>query len=303
MKNLDFILLKEKFFKATREFFYKNNFHEVIPHLLSKAIPSEPSIYPFKTSWELPDKKIKFYLPASPERYMKKILSEGMGNCFSIGYCFRNLEGQGPLHNPEFMMLEWYRINEDFNIIIKDLKDYIVYVSNIINDKIIFPNDWPILSLENLFEKYTGLDYQKSITDEEYFFKQLRLKGYNTDKALWIDMFSQLLVNEVENKFTNDPFFLIDFPARQSPLCAVNKDKPYLADRFEFYYKKIEMANGNNENLDFESMRKVNDDTEFLTYIKKMKQSGNTYSGVGFGLDRLLMVLADNAEIEKTIST
>jgi len=299
MNNLNFLYTKEKFYRATREFFYKKNFHEIIPHLLSKDIPTEPSIHPFKTYWELPNNKIEFCLPASPERYMKKIISEGIGNCFSIGYCFRNLEGSGPFHNPEFMMLEWYRVNEDYKSIIKDLKEYVLYVSNIVNDKITYPNNWPILSLENLFEKYTGLNYQKSITDEKYFFGQLKLKNYNTDNSSWLDMFSQVLVNEVENNFTDEPFFLVDFPARQSPLCAVNKDKPYLADRFEFYFKKIEMANGNNENLDFENMKKVNSDTEFLTYIKKMQESGNTYSGVGFGLDRLLMVLAENTEIEK----
>lgn len=300
MNNLNFIYTKEKFYQATRDFFYKKNFHEIIPHLLSKNIPTEPSIYPFKTYWELPNNKIEFCLPTSPERYMKKVISEGMGNCFSIGYCFRNLEGSGSLHNPEFMMLEWYKKNADYKSIIKDLKEYVLYVSEIVNSKIKYPNDWPVLSLENLFEKYTGLNYQKSITDEKYFFEQLKLKNYNTDNSSWLDMFSQILVNEVENNFTDEPFFLIDFPARQSPLCAVNKDKPYLAERFEFYFKKIEMANGNNENLDFENMKKVNGDTEFLTYIKKMKESGNTYSGVGFGLDRLLMVLAGNTEIEKT---
>lgn len=300
MKDLDFILFKETFFKNTRQFFYEKNFHEIIPHLLSNNLPTEPGIFPFKTYWELPNNKIEFFLPASPERYMKKVLSEGMGNCFSIGYCFRNLEGAGSLHNPEFMMLEWYRINENYTSIIKDLKEYIIYISNILNDKITFPSDWPILSLENLYEKYTGLNYQKSITDEKYFFEQLKLKGYNTKNSTWLDMFSQVLVNEVENNFSDKPFFLIDFPARQSPLCEVNAKKPYLAERFEFYWKGIEMANGMNENLDYENMEKTNTDKEFLTYVKKMSESGNTYSGVGLGIDRLLMVLAENTEIEKT---
>lgn len=300
MNTLDFLHTKEKFYRATREFFYKQNFREIIPHLLSPAIPTEPGISPFKTSWNLPSKSTEFYLPASPERYMKKVLAEGMDDCFSIGYCFRNLEGQGPLHNPEFMMLEWYRKNKDYQEIIKDLKEYVIYVSREVNKKIIFPSEWPILSLENLFEKYTGLNYQKSILDEEYFFSELNKKNYNTKNASWLDMFSQILVQEVEVNFGDEPFFLIDFPARQSPLCKVNNEKKYLADRFEFYLNGIEMANGNNENLDFENMKKVNSDEEFLGYVQKMHELGNIYSGVGFGIDRLLMILSENTEIEKS---
>lgn len=287
MNNLNFYFVREKIIKSIREFFYKQNFHEVISPILNSAVPIEPNLYPFTTEWKTKENKQKFFLPMSPERSLKIKLSEGIGNCFSIGHCFRNLENSGSLHNPEFLMLEWYRENAKYKKIMEDTEILLQFIKEKLNSKIIFPNKWPVFSIDDLFKKYISMDIDETISCGEY---------------------DKLFVNEIESRLPNSPLFLIDFPSRISPLCQPKKDKPYLAERFEFYINKIEMGNGNTENLDYQTIKnnfenekakrkkqKLLDqpiDYEFLNALKIMKGTGKSYAGIGVGIDRLTMLFS-----------
>lgn len=314
--DLDFLLAREKIIKLTRDFFYSQKFHEVIPEILNDSIPLEPNLYSFSCFWNLPSKKTELFLPASPERYIKKMLALGLSNCFAIGHCFRNLEGSGSLHNPEFLMLEWYRENSGYEDIIEDIKRYLIYLVKKLNldFSINSINDWKIISLEDEFNKI-GIDYKKIIEDENELFKIAKIKGYDINKATWRELFDQIFVNEIESNFSSEPFFLVDFPAKTSPLCSVSPDKPYLARRFEFYLKKVEIANGNDENTKFLQIKSAFEkeiqwreekglksqpiDTVFLESIKKMALSGKKYAGVGLGIERLTMLLVGKDKIKE----
>jgi hypothetical protein len=130
MKNtLQHIILRDELMKATRAFFAERKFCEVIPPILNIAIPNEPNLYPFATSWVTNDAEETRYLPTSPERSLKIALSAGLGDCYAIGHCFRNLEGSGSLHSPEFRMLEWYRVNSSYQEIMKEIQEYIAFVN------------------------------------------------------------------------------------------------------------------------------------------------------------------------------
>ena len=128
-KQLQQIILRDELMKATRAFFAERKFTEITPSILNDAVPNEPNIYPFITSWDRGLKKEIKYLPTSPERSLKIALGMGLGDCYAIGHSFRNLEGSGSLHSPEFLMLEWYRVQSSYQKIMKEVQEYVVFIS------------------------------------------------------------------------------------------------------------------------------------------------------------------------------
>jgi elongation factor P--(R)-beta-lysine ligase len=326
MFNLQPTFIREEVIKTMRQFFYMQQFHEVIPMNLNNAIPLEPNIYTFSTEWNTRTAAKKLFLGTSPERNMKNMLAKGMGNCFAIGKCFRNLEGSGSKHIPEFLMLEWYRENEDYFALMSDIQSMILALKKNIDTylqrehttnltygdmTIDLSGEWPLFSTVELWKKYAGLDLEE-ILDEETLLKKAPEKGYTTDGATWSQLYDQIFVNEIEPHLPLTPFFVNDFPARLSPLCKVNKEKPYLAERFEFYMFGMELANGNNENLDYVSLKNIFEkesaarkkqgidqpvDEDFLHSLQTMAESGKTYTGIGMGIDRLAMIFANKEHI------
>jgi len=116
-------------------------------------------------------------------------------------------------------------------------------------------------------------------------------------------------VNEIESQLPKKPVFLVDFPSRISPLCKKKADAPHIAERFELYMGGVEIANGNNENTDVSEIREVFEketgkgrsplDTQFLDALQRMHDTDNTFSGVGLGIDRLLMVMMEEDKIAR----
>ncbi|MCL4374301.1 hypothetical protein M1523_00410 [Patescibacteria group bacterium] len=305
--------LREQIIKTARSFFDRRGFHEVMIPMLNPAIPNEPNIHPFTTTWKTRRGERRFFLPISPERHMKQTIAQGIIPCFSISPVMRNLEDAGSVHAPEFLMLEWYRIDTGYRRIIKDVRSLVNQLKQTLDRYLNLPtttilryqsqtvdlkSDWPIVSLEELFATVTGLNYQQVITDDRVLFDQAAKKGYAVNGSGWGELFDQIFVNEIVPALPNQPCFVTDFPARLSPLCRVNRNKPYLAERFEFYLFRVEVGNGNNENTDADQVAKVIDqDPEFIETLRRLDRSGHRYAGVGLGLDRLIMVLTDQTQI------
>lgn len=317
------IFIREQIIKSIREFFYQKEFHEVAIPVLNTSLPLEQNIYPFKTTWTNIKGNKDFYLSTSPEAYLKKMIVKGMRNCFGIGHSFRNMEGAGPLHNPEFLMLEWYRENSTYEDIMRDTRDLILSIHKAIykstsckerRDWINFNAEWKVLSMVDLFKKYAKLDLEEIIDDKKIIIT-VQKKGYKVRNATWEQIYNQIFLNEIEPHLPKEPFFLIEYPAKISPLCAKRKDKPYLAERFELYINGIEIANGNTENTDYKSvhrefkieseMRKKAGlisppiDMEFINALKKMQ--GKSYAGIGMGIDRLTVVLGEIDDIGELV--
>lgn len=295
MNKLKPVFIREEIIKAIREFFYAKKFHEVIVPVLNDAVPLESELFPFVTSWNTVDGEKKRYLSLSPERNLKRMLAAGIGNCFALGKSFRNLENSGSQHLPEFLMLEWYRTNADYFQIMKDTEELIIAIQNKLksichcekpgnlrgcqrgrsNLKTSMTSPWKKVSLYSLFKKTGGWDEEREV-------------------------FDQIFVNKIESKFPKEPFFLIDFPARFSPLCKPQKEKPYLAERFELYIDGMEIGNGNTENTDVSSVRKALKkpiDETFLTALDAM--NAMSYAGVGIGIDRLAMLFSGVTDIKE----
>ncbi len=331
------IFIREQVIKSIREFFGERGFHEVVATVLNKSVPLEPNIYPFTTVWNKLKSSDKLYLSTSPEASLKKMIARGIGNCFAIGKTFRNLEGQGSHHNPEFLMLEWYRANANYTDIMRECEELIKYIINKVkvqsskikitinnlklSNKLIYQKHkinlstpWMKYSLIYLFQKYAKLDLRKIINDKNIITASQK-RGYKVKNATWENLYNQIFLNEIEPRLPQDPFFLVDFPVRISPLCKPKKDNLIFAERFELYIGGMELGNGNTENTVYRSVNKVFQaesekrkkageiyppiDHEFLQALKWMKHSGKSYAGIGLGIDRLAMIMANVGDIRE----
>lgn len=293
-------IVREQIIKTIRQFFYGQNFHEIIVPLLNTALPLEPNLKPFVTIHEYENKKQIFYLPHSPERGIKKMLGAGMDNCFAISQSFRNYERVGSLHLHEFTMLEWYRKGAMYGDIMRDVERLLETIDNSLGKKT-NKHALPRVSLNMLFKEKVGEKLETLIFDEKMIEKIARGKGYKTIGATWEELYNQLFVNEIEPLFSKEPFFLVDFPACISPLCKKQDANLHFAERFELYVGGMEIGNGNTENTNVKEIRSVFEnehaktglpiDEEFLDSLYKMKK--DSYAGVGIGINRLTMLYTD----------
>ncbi len=311
-------LVLEKTIKAMRSFFDQKNFSEVTVPVLQNAVPLEPTITPFTSTWKTNKGEQELYLATSPEKYLKQMMALGLGNCYGIGHSFRNLESAGRHHHPEFLMLEWYREDADYQQIMTDVEELLAsciravghvtteptieYQGEVLSIKSPFPR----VSLAELFEDTLRISYESIVTNEQLK-SVASQRGYTVADATWEQLFNQIFLNEIEPHFGKQPFFLTEFPARISPLCQRNAQNPLVAERFELYIAGIELANGNSEETDAGKVSSVFEqerleriakgqpaakiDTEFINALDQL--AGRQLAGVGLGVERLAMLLAD----------
>jgi elongation factor P--beta-lysine ligase len=310
--------------QSIRQFFIDKNFHEVDTPTLLVKIPIEPNLYPLKTTWT--QKNFDFYLPTSPESSLKKVIAEGIGDCFAISKVFRDLEDIGPTHNLEFSMLEWYEMGKTHHDIAITTKNLILDVLHQVQKKLNLPQadiityqgnqidldgDWYQFTLKELFQKYANIDLSKNLTAPEII-ATAKAKGYNVDNVTtWEPLYTQIFINEIESKIPQDkPFIIFDYPTQTSPLCQICPDSPGFSQRFEFYIGGMELGNAYTElndskilkdNFEVETkFRQDNNlpthpyDQEFVDACGKLPPC----AGIGLGVDRLAMLIADTANIE-----
>ena len=319
--------IKEYTTQSIRQFFIDKNFHEVETPTLLVRIPIEPNLYPLKTTWQ--EKKIDFYLPTSPESSLKKLISAGIGNCFSLAKVFRDLENIGPTHNLEFSMLEWYEMGKNYHDIAETTQKLILNchhrllekqnkkITNILqyqNQKIDLSPPWYQFTLEELFSQYAEINLSENLSAEKII-ATAKAKGYNTEGIkTWEPLYTQIFINEIEPKLPQDkPVIIFDYPTQLSPLCKKCPNSPGFSQRFEFYIGGMEIGNAYTELTDPQELennfiketqfRKENNlpihpyDKEFVKSLKDLPQC----AGIGLGVDRLAMLFADTARIEDVI--
>lgn len=306
--------IRHRVFQLIRQFFDEQGFVEIIPHVLQTTVPLEPNIEPFSTTWKTPNFEQKLFLATSPERSLKLALATGLSKAYAFGHVSRNLEGTSLKHQPEFMMLEWYRSQAEFSKIMEDVQRLIGFLAQElpkqfsqinIDKELISSSPWTALSLIELFLQHVGKPLPELLSDEAMISFCYSL-GYETKDATWSQLFDQLFLNFIETKLPKTPFFLIDFPAKISPLCTRQADNPNFAQRFELYLNDREIANGNTEQTDASLVRKhfeeqralrpeIPIDEPFLSALGNMKET--PYAGIGLGVDRLIMTLTGISDI------
>lgn len=293
-------LIREKVIDTIRSFFKGQGFHEVFTPILVPVPSIEPNLEVFQSELRTASGlKRRAYLIMSPEYSIKKLLAAGIGNCFEITRCFRNEEEVSRLHNPEFTMLEWYRVGADYRDVMRDFEK--LFLEVIGKDKLQYQDEtynlslpWPRISFEEAFLKYAHKKIEE-IKDEDFY---------------------QIFFNDVEPKLreSHKPAFIYDYPISQAALAKKSKKDPRFAERFEVFLAGIELGNCFSELTDhkeqkerFEkdrSLRRTRGKTDCPIdedLIDALKEGLPEVSGIAVGVDRLVMLAQDAADISETL--
>ena len=265
--NLACLPERARVLRQIRAFFDARGFTEVETPVRIPAPAPEPHIdCPPSGDW---------FLRASPELQMKKLLAAGMERIYQIGPCFRAGE-KGRRHSPEFTMLEWYRANADYSDIARDAEELVA--------EVLRPRGSAALPRVTVREAYR------------------RWAGWDPVEAWDQDRFDFDMATKIEPNLPKGPLLLMDYPAPAASLARLKADDPRVAERWELYVDGLELANAFTELTDpveqrrrFESARAERRalgeadyplDEEFLDALARMPPSG----GVALGVDRLVML-------------
>ena len=299
-----FIKEWEGFLDFVKSFFKGRGLLHVGTPTLLKAVGTEPHLEPFITKISLKEGEQKAFLPTSPELSLKKFLCLGGTDFFEIKKCFRNGEF-GPLHQPEFFLLEWYRAFFSLEDLIEDLYCFLDYVTKLS----LFKGSScsvEILTVRELFLKHLGFSLTPH-TGEEELKNLLKKKEIPFSKEqTFEDMFHLLFLNSIEPQFPRDrPVIVKDYPPALRAYSRLNEEG--WASRFELYWRGMELANAFhevNQSWEQEALFKKEleknsslyrpIDEEFLSLMKKGMPPS---SGIALGLDRLFAALCKKEDI------
>ena len=323
------LVARSRLKNAVRTWFLNEGFIEVETTCLQISPGNETHLHAFKTNLVDTDgREHPFYLHTSPEFACKKLLAAGEQKIFTFAPVFRNRE-RGPLHHPEFMMLEWYRAFEPYETMMDDCLALLKLTARVIGTDIF---KWrgktcnPLGAPRNLavldaFFKYANVDLKATFDtaegDRASFAKQAQSIGIKTAKDdTWSDIFSRILTSHIEpNLGQKHPTLLKEYPVQEAALAQKCPGNPSLAQRFELYCCGVELANGFGELNDAHEQRarferamnmkqkiygeRYPIDEEFMKALARMPPA----SGVALGFDRLVMLATHSPHIEDVIWT
>ena len=302
--------LRASLYALIRKFFAERNVLEVETPILSAAGNTDPNIESFNTTFSghVDAGARERWLRTSPEFPLKRLLAAGVGDCYELGRVFRNAEAGGR-HNPEFTMLEWYRVGWDHRRLMQETVTLVEAALVLAGRR-----------AEVLVENYRQLFLDELLLDPLHApIDALRepLAPYNIDpeglhRDDWLDL---LITHVLQPAFPTDRITVIhDYPASQCALAKIRVGDPPMAERFELYLGKYELANGyhelndaNEQRARFErdnatrrtrGQREVPIDDRLLAVLDHMPDC----AGVALGIERLLMCLAGSDAIADVLA-
>jgi len=302
--------LRARLNALVRDFFAERHVAEVETPILSRAGNTEPNIEGFSTTFAGPVDAgpRERHLRTSPEHPLKRLLSAGFGDCYELGRVFRNGEA-GASHNPEFTMLEWYRIGFDHRRLMLECAQLVRTALALVERDA----DVATLSYREWFRRGLGLD--PFAADEHVL--RAPLAGFHIDpEGLTRDDWLDLLVTHCLQPALHDDAITIvyDFPASQCSLARIRHGQPSVAERFELYLGRYELANGYHELNDALEQRarfehdnacrrargqpELPIDENLLAVLDRLPDC----AGVALGVDRLLMHMLRTDDIRDVLA-
>jgi lysyl-tRNA synthetase class 2 len=290
----EYLILRAQILQATRRFFMNNDYIEIETPIRIPAPAPEAHIDAVASG--------DWFLQTSPELCMKRLLAAGFPRIFQICKCFRHGE-RGRLHLPEMTMLEWYRIDSNYEDIMDECEALIAAVARKIGSEDILTyqgkeieltRPWPRISVSDAFKKFGPIP---------------------VEKALEQDRFDDIMVTEIEPNLGHiQPVFLYDYPASRGALARLKPEDSRYAERFELYIGGLEICNAFSELADpveqrerFEreqNHRRESGKTvyampdKFLRALEDLPEAG----GNALGMDRLVMLFADAKQIDEVVA-
>jgi lysyl-tRNA synthetase class 2 len=315
---------------AARARFEDQGFTEVECGALVVSPGNEAHLHAFRTEQvETGGARAVRYLHTSPEFAAKRLLAAGETRIFDFARVFRNRE-RGPLHAPEFTMLEWYRANEAYESVIADSLALVQLAADTTGartfsyrDRVCDPRaDAERLTVADAFTLHAGIDLLATLNargegDRDHLATKARRAGFDVaGDDTWADIFSKVLVARVEPKLGMErPTILCEYPRCEAALARAAPHDGRVAERFELYVCGVELANGFGELTDpveqrarFEAEMDEKErvygerypiDEDFLISLAHMPPA----SGVAMGFDRLVMLAAGARKLDDVIWT
>lgn len=316
--------LRARLLGRTRRFFEERGFLEVETPLLSADVVVDRHIEPLSIVLppdpRMPGQGPVYWLQTSPEFGMKRLLAAGGAAIYQVARAFRAGE-RGPLHNPEFTLVEWYRVGDDYQAGRRLLSDLV--------ETLLERGAADELSYGEAFARHIGIDPHRASANE--LAAAARAAGItaawpaadapaDTDapaaadqRDLWLDL---LLVERVAPHLGRGrPTIMYDFPASQASLAQVRGDEVPVAERFELFVDGIELANGYHELLDPAVLRERNRQAnrrraaaglrtlpEESRLLAAMEAGLPPAAGVALGFDRLVMLAAGASSLDEVLA-
>ncbi len=307
--NFDNARKRSELYSKIRKYFTDKGYLEVETPTLSSDLIPEPTIDNFGTTFinEFEGTREMYMIP-SPEIFMKKLIAQGSGSIFEISKCFRNCEQLGQIHNPEFTMLEYYTVGFDEEDSIVLTKDFLEKTAGI-------SGNWIEMTVREAVLKYTGLDLDKLQNPKDLRQEAEKLGLLIPGPEPWDDTFNRIFCNYVETAIPHDrPVLFKDYPKQIECLAVQNGN---YRRRWELYINGIEIANCYLEETDPSTVRSYYRN-EYQKLLSLRNNNGkvipdsdeeyaeifNTFpkcSGVAIGLDRLLMVVLGEKDIDNVL--
>lgn len=286
-------------FQLIRIFFQNQGFLEVDTPIRQPLLIPEANIIPIRSE--------KLFLQASPELFMKRLLASGCDKILQICHCFRSGE-KGRLHLEEFVMVEWYRIDADYTMLMKDCDDLLRFIDDCFRLQSSSEENKRRNRLTESGFQLQGPGDRLTVRDAFDSFSPVSLR-----QAMAEDSFEQLLVESVEpNLGCERPLFLYDYPVELGSLAKRSEHDEQIAERFELYVDGVELANGFSELTDGDEQRQ-RFEKEFSqlekagfnwampeTFLRDLEQI-DTAAGIALGFDRLLMLLMGKETISDVV--
>ncbi|MBL0163071.1 MAG: EF-P lysine aminoacylase GenX [Xanthomonadales bacterium] len=305
------LALRARLYALIREFFAERNVLEVETPILSAAANTEPNIESFSTmfSGHVDAGSPERWLRTSAEFPMKRLLAAGVGDCYELGRVFRNGEA-GRRHNPEFTMLEWYRVGWDHMRLLDETVELVRLALAMVGREASMVS----MTYQKLFVDSLGIDpFTASIDTLREPLRDIEINGEGLQRDDWLDL---LITHRIQPVFPTDRITVIrDWPSTQCALAKIRPGNPPVAERFELYLGPHELANGYHELTDpkeqrarFENdnrrresrgQRELPIDENLLAAL----ESGLLdCAGVALGIERLLMCLCGSEDIRDLLA-
>ncbi len=314
-------IIRSRTITAIRHYLDEHGFYEVETPIL-QPLYGGATARPFITHHNALDRDL--YLRIAVELYHKRLIVGGFERVYEIGRNFRN-EGIDRSHNPEFTMLEFYQAYADYNDTMKMVEEMIAYVAQQVKGstrityqgtEIDLTPPWPRIPLLDAISKYTGIDVNR-YPDKESLAAEMRARGYEADSKLGRGRLIDDLKGFIFRKDIPElkqALFLTDYPLDVSPLAKKHREIPGLVERFQPFIGGLECGNAFTELNDpidqrarFEDQLRQrsqgDEEAQVLDedFLEAMEIGMPPTSGVGIGIDRFAMIMADQESIRDVI--
>ena len=309
---------RTKLFNAMRNFFNDKGYFEVETPIL-QSIPGGAAARPFVTHHNSLD--IPLYMRIANELYLKRLIVGGFDGVYEFSKNFRN-EGMDRTHNPEFTAMEIYVAYKDYNWMMEFTENLLEHCALAVNGtteatfgehKVNFKAPYARVTMTDAIKQFTGFDITGKT--EEEIFEAAKGMGIEVDETMGKGkLIDEIFGEKCEGNFIQ-PTFITDYPKEMSPLCKEHRDNPELTERFELMVCGKEIANAYSELNDpidqrgrFEAQLKLSergDDEagQFIDhdFLRALEYGMPPTSGIGIGMDRLIMFLTNNQSIQEVL--